>query len=178
MLAAILFVFGASNGAMDVSMNAHGVAVERELRKPVMSSLHGGWSLGGFAGAGVVAVTAAAGVDPRLESLLIGVALWLAALWITRRLGSASTHSEAGGRFALPSRAVLLIGGLCFLTMMAEGGIADWSGIYLRHDTGASAARPRSRSPASRSVWRWRALVAMCSTSGSAQGGCSAAGWR
>ena len=140
-LAAILFVFGASNGAMDVSMNAHGVAVERELRKPVMSSLHGGWSLGGFAGAGVVAVTAAAGLDPRLESLLMGIALWLAALWITRRLGSASTHSEAGGRFALPSRAVLLIGGLCFLTMMAEGGIADWSGIYLRHDTGASAAR-------------------------------------
>ena len=31
MLAAILFVFGASNGAMDVAMNAHGVAVERTL---------------------------------------------------------------------------------------------------------------------------------------------------
>src|SRR4029077_17568522 len=30
-LAALLFVFGASGGAMDVSMNAHGVAVEREL---------------------------------------------------------------------------------------------------------------------------------------------------
>jgi MFS family permease len=105
-----------------------------------MSSLHGGWSLGGFAGAGAVAVSTAAGVDPRLESLLAGIALWLAAVWITRRLGSASAHSEAGSGFALPSRAVLLIGGLCFLTMMVEGGIADWSGIYLRQDTGASAA--------------------------------------
>ena len=141
MLAAILFVFGASNGVMDVSMNAHGVAVERELGKPIMSSLHGGWSVGGFVGAGVVAVTAAAGVDPRLESLIVGIALWLAALGITRRLGSASSHSEAGGGLALPSRAVMLIGALCFLAMMAEGGIADWSGIYLRHDTGASAAR-------------------------------------
>jgi predicted MFS family arabinose efflux permease len=140
MLGGILFAFGASNGAMDVSMNAHGVAVERELRKPIMSSLHGGWSLGGFAGAGAVAVSTAAGVDPRLESLLAGIALWLAAVWITRRLGSASAHSEAGSGFALPSRAVLLIGGLCFLTMMVEGGIADWSGIYLRQDTGASAA--------------------------------------
>ena len=37
MLGAILFVFGASNGAMDVSMNAHGVAVERTLSKPIMS---------------------------------------------------------------------------------------------------------------------------------------------
>ena len=52
-LGAILFVFGASNGAMDVAMNAHGVAVERQLRKPILSSLHGGWSLGGFAGAGL-----------------------------------------------------------------------------------------------------------------------------
>ena len=140
MLGAILFVFGASNGAMDVAMNAHGVAVERELPKPIMSSLHGGWSLGGFASAGVVAITAAARVDPRLESVFVGVALWLAALWLFPRLGSASAHSEAGRGFALPSRAVMLIGGLCFLVMMTEGGIADWSGIYLRHDAGASAA--------------------------------------
>jgi predicted MFS family arabinose efflux permease len=140
MLGAILFVFGASNGAMDVSMNAHGVAVERELRKPIMSSLHGGWSLGGFASAAIVVVAGAAGVDPRVESLFVGVALWLAGLWITSRLGSASAHSEAATRFALPSRAVLLLGGLCFLVMMTEGGIADWGGIYLRHDAGASTA--------------------------------------
>jgi fucose permease len=35
---------------------------------------------------------------------------------------------------------VVLLGGLCFLVMLAEGAIGDWSGIYLRHDTGASAA--------------------------------------
>ena len=140
MLGAILFVFGASNGAMDVAMNAHGVALERQLPKPIMSSLHGGWSVGGFASAGLVAIAATAGVDPRLESLLVGVALWLAALWIGPRLGSASTHSEARAGFALPSRAVVLLGGLCFLVMMTEGGIADWSGIYLRQDAGASTA--------------------------------------
>ncbi len=107
MLAAILFGFGASGGAMDVSMNAHGVAVERELGRPIMSSLHGGWSVGGFLSAGLVVIVAAAGVDPRLESLLVGVALWVAALWITNRLGSVSTHSKArsGLRAALAPRA-------------------------------------------------------------------------
>ena len=68
MLAAILFVFGAASGVMDVAMNAHGVALERELPKPIMSSLHGGWSLGGFASAGIVVIAGAAGVDPRIEA--------------------------------------------------------------------------------------------------------------
>jgi MFS family permease len=35
---------------------------------------------------------------------------------------------------------VILIGGLCFLVMLAEGAIGDWSGIYLKHNTGASPA--------------------------------------
>jgi predicted MFS family arabinose efflux permease len=142
MLGAALFVFGAANGAMDVSMNAHGVAVERQLSKPTMSSLHGGWSVGGFAASGLAAATGTAGLDPRVESLIVGVGLWLVALWITTRLGEASAHSRGseGGRFALPARPVLLIGLLCFLVMVIEGAIGDWSGIYLRQDLGAGAA--------------------------------------
>ena len=101
MLAGILFVFGASGGAMDVSMNAHGVAVERELGRPIMSSLHGGWSVGGFLAAGLVAIAVAAGVDPRLESLFVGVALWVGALWITAQLGSASAPLRGGERVRL-----------------------------------------------------------------------------
>jgi predicted MFS family arabinose efflux permease len=138
-LGAILFVFGAVNGALDVAMNAHGVAVERELGRPIMSSLHGGWSIGGFVGAGVSAVAGSAGADPRLLALAIGVALWLFALFVTARLGGASMHSHGAG-IALPSRGVLLIGALCFLAMVAEGGISDWSGIFLREEVGASAA--------------------------------------
>ena len=120
-LGAILFVFGAANGAMDVSMNAHGVAVERELGRPIMSSLHGGWSVGGFLSAGLAALAGAAGIDPRAWAAGVGVALWLvSALYLTRRLGSASTHSESAG-FALPSRGVILIGALCFLAMVDRG---------------------------------------------------------
>ena len=140
MLAAILFVFGASTGAMDVSMNAHGVAIQERLDRPVMSSFHGGWSVGGFAAAGLVALAAAAGFDPRVESLIVGVLLWLLSLWITRRLGASSTPSSERHGLALPTKPVLLIGGLCFLVMLAEGAIGDWSGIYLKHSTGASTA--------------------------------------
>jgi hypothetical protein len=140
-LGALLVIFGAANGVMDVSMNAHGVAVERELGRPIMSSLHAGWSFGGFFAAAVASLATAAGVDPRAETVAMTIALWLAALLVTGRLGSASSHSdEDAGGFALPSRGVLLIGVLCLIAMVVEGAMNDWSGIYLRHDLGAGAA--------------------------------------
>lgn len=142
-LGLLLVVFGAANGAMDVAMNAHGVAVERELGRPIMSSLHGGWSSGGFAGAGMAALASVAGIDPRAEAVIAAIVLLLVALGATSRLGSASMHGDATvGGLALPSRAVLLLGALCFLSMLVEGAIGDWSGIYLRGslDSGAAVA--------------------------------------
>src|SRR5438552_4395425 len=50
-LAAIaMLVFGGSIGGMDVAMNSNAVVVERRLSRAIMSSSHGFWSLGGFAG--------------------------------------------------------------------------------------------------------------------------------
>jgi fucose permease len=143
LLGAALVVFGAGNGAMDVSMNAHGVAVEREGGKPIMSSLHACWSFGGLAGAGAVAAAVALDVDPRVAGVVAVGVLWLVVAVATSGLGGASLHAgeEAGSPgFALPSRAVLLIGALCFLVMTTEGAVADWAGIYLTGVTDASRA--------------------------------------
>jgi MFS family permease len=140
-LAAALVIFGAANGAMDVAMNAHGVAVEKELKRPVMSSLHAGWSFGGLAGAAGVALGATAGLDPRVQATIATVFAWLLAFAATRHLGTASSHSEdeAAGRLTLPSRAVLPLGVFCFLVAVTEGAMGDWGGIYLRRDLDASA---------------------------------------
>lgn len=143
LLGAALVVFGAGNGAMDVSMNAHGVAVERAGGKPIMSSLHACWSFGGLAGAGAVAAAVALDVDPRVEGVVAACFLWLVAAAATSRLGGASLHAGEETRatgFALPSRPVVLIGALCFLVMTTEGAVADWAGIYLTGETGASHA--------------------------------------
>jgi predicted MFS family arabinose efflux permease len=141
LLGLALVLFGAANGAMDVSMNAHGVAVERTLGRPIMSSLHAGWSFGGLAGSGGVAIAVALGLEPRIEGVIASAVLWVAAIAITTRLGGASAHSEHGSSgFAIPSRGVLLIGALCFLVMVTEGAMGDWSGIYLKNDLGASGS--------------------------------------
>jgi len=50
LLALAMALFGALIGCMDVAMNANAVEVERGMRRAIMSSSHGFWSLGGFLG--------------------------------------------------------------------------------------------------------------------------------
>jgi hypothetical protein len=133
-----LIAFGAAAGSMDVSMNAHGSAIEGRTGRPIMSSLHAGWSFGGFTGAAGVAAATAAGADPRLQNTVAAGLLLAALLGCLAALGPGSA-TAAGERFRLPSRAVVLMAVLCFLTMVTEGAMADWGGVYLRGDLGASA---------------------------------------
>lgn len=133
MLGAILFVFGVFNGAMDVLMNVHGVVVECELLCLIMFLLYGGWSFGGFVFLGLVVIVGAVGFDLCVESLIVGILLWFVMVfWIGYYFGSVFMHLEGGNGFVLLLRVVLLIGFLCFLVMMTEGVIGDWSGIYFK----------------------------------------------
>jgi MFS family permease len=135
-----LAILGASSGAMDVSMNAHGVAVERILHRPIMSSLHAGWSFGGLAGAALVAIAGGAGVDPRVETLIATalLAVLLAACLV--RLGPGSATTEAPPGFVRPTRGVVVLALLCLIIMVTEGAMADWGGLYLTRDLGTSTA--------------------------------------
>ena len=136
-----LFVLGGASATMDVAMNSHGVKVEKDLRRPLMSSLHAGWAFGGMAGAGFAAAFAAAGVDSRVTVAVTAALLLLALLVCVRSVGPGSDAAgEDAPGFALPARGVLLLAVLCLLVMITEGAMADWSGLYLRQDLGASAA--------------------------------------
>jgi fucose permease len=138
LLPVALLAFGAASGAMDVSMNAHGVSLEGILERPIMSSLHAGWSFGGFAGAGAAGLATGAGVDPRVQNTVAAVLLLAALVACLRALGAGSARVE-GAALRWPPRAVLLLAVLCFLIMVTEGAMADWGGVYLRGDLGAGA---------------------------------------
>ena len=135
-----LAVLGASSGSMDVSMNAHGVAVERILHRPIMSSLHAGWSFGGLAGAAFVAIGGGAGLDPRTETLLATALLGALLIASLRRLGPGSATTEAPAGFVRPTRGVVVLALLCLIIMVTEGAMADWGGLYLTRDLGTSTA--------------------------------------
>src|SRR5690606_20659649 len=55
-MAVVLFAFGAAMGAMDCAMNLQAVAVERESGRSMMSGFHAFYSIGGLAGAVMVAL--------------------------------------------------------------------------------------------------------------------------
>jgi MFS family permease len=132
LLVAGLFLFGAANGVMDVAMNAHGVLVERRLGRPVMSSYHGMFSLGGLFGAGLAALLLPV-MPPSLNAIAMSalVALTTIAAFF-HLLPSESDRSAGGPAFALPSKATVGIGALCFLALLSEGAILDWSALHLQ----------------------------------------------
>jgi MFS family permease len=123
---------GAAIGTMDVAMNTHGIAVEKKLGRPIMSRLHGGFSLGGLFGA-----AAAALLLPRIGPLthgLVATAVALAIIAACRPflLPSQVDKGLSGTHFAWPTRATIGLGLLCFLALMSEGAVLDWSTIYFR----------------------------------------------
>lgn len=137
-LAAALALLGASNGIMDVAMNAHGVAVETRLQQPIMSSLHGMFSLGGLLGAGAGALLLG-WLPPAAHVLIAAAGLVATALLVMRHLLPGRVDvGDAGPHFVLPTRAALGFGALAFLVLMTEGAVLDWSAAWLRGDLGAS----------------------------------------
>jgi len=139
-VAVALFALGAGSATMDVSMNAHGVAVERALGRPIMSSLHAGWAFGGMFGAGWAALGATVGTDPRITAAAAALVMGgLLAACVTRIGRGSDAEGEAAPGFTLPSRGVVLLAVLAFLVMITEGAMADWGGIYLRQDAAAAA---------------------------------------
>ncbi|KAA9010245.1 MFS transporter [Histidinibacterium aquaticum] len=128
-LGALLFVFGAALGTLDVSMNVHGAEVERRDGRPLMSGFHAQFSIGGLVGAGGVTALLAAGLSPQ-GAALTGSALTLAAM-----LGAAPrllrARSGEAPTFALPRGVVLLLAVLAAICFLVEGAVLDWGALLL-----------------------------------------------
>ena len=153
-LFAALTVVGATDAAMDISMNANGAAYEGRSGRSVMHALHGTWSVGALAAAGVAAACAAAGVPLTLHLALVGAVLAGSVLATRRGLvgGDARPSVAAAGdaadtgrsRVAASRRAIRPIVVLAAATVggaIIEGAPSDWSAIQLeRIGVGAGVA--------------------------------------
>ncbi len=95
LLFAALAVVGAADATMDIAMNANGAAYEGRTGGSAMHRLHGAWSLGALAAAGVAAACAALGVPVTAQLAGVGAALCAATLAARARLVTGDGASGA-----------------------------------------------------------------------------------
>ncbi len=135
-----LFILGAMSGAMDVSMNAQAVHVERLGGRPIMSSFHAVWSCAGLLGGVLGSAARVSGLDPNLHAAIVGVLTAVSLVAVSRWYAAGDHEDDPPVLLALPRGAVLGLGIVVFCGLLSEGAIGDWSALYLRNDVGASAA--------------------------------------
>jgi MFS family permease len=145
-LFAALTVVGATDAAMDISMNANGAASEARSGRSVMHGLHGIWSLGALAAAGIAAVGAATGVPLTLHLALVGAVIAGSVLATRRGLvgddarppvaAGPGAPEPAPGHAAGPRRIrtvrpIVVLAAATVGCAMIEGAASDWSAIQL-----------------------------------------------
>ncbi|MBQ1092518.1 MFS transporter [Streptomyces sp. B93] len=146
-LGAVLLLFGAAYGGINVAFNSAAVDLVAALRRPIMPSFHAAFSLGGMIGAGLGGLVAGS-VSPTRH--LLG--LTVVGLLVTAVAGRALLRLEpplpperertAPGTPRRPdrrTRALVVVFGLIALcTAYGEGALADWGALHLEQDLHAS----------------------------------------
>lgn len=145
-LAAAHLALGAVHGMLDVSMNAHAVAVEQRIGRPIMNGLHAAWSIGAVAGATLGAAAAQVGLSRTVHYLLLAAVLIPLAMFagrallpsaVDRRTGAADAAARTTWRTGWSLRVVLL-GVMGAIVLTVEAAVADWSGVFLHENLHAS----------------------------------------
>ena len=130
-----LILVGITTGAVDVVINVAATNVETSGGPRVMQVAHALFS-GGFLVA-AVAVGIARGAGAGALPVLAGIGLLVLVSAAFNRGYPTAPRREAPRRIVLSHR-LLVLGLLCGLAFMIEGGIENWSALYLETDLDAS----------------------------------------
>jgi fucose permease len=140
----VLAAFGAGMATMDVAMNAEASAVEQALGRPIMSSLHGMFSIGGMIGAGIGGVALGQGmasaVHMLLAALVCAAVLAAACPSVLPHVPHAESHAASGGPSRWRSPVLWALGAVALIALIAEGAMYDWAAVYMRDVVRSSPA--------------------------------------
>lgn len=129
-------LFGATGATLDLAMNAHGVAVESRYGRPILSSFHAAFSLGGLAGAGAGGIAAALEISPTAQFLGASLAILAIGVWSRAHLLPGHVDVAPGPVYGRPSAELVALAAIAFAGLLAEGATGDWSGVYLNDTLG------------------------------------------
>ncbi|USQ86712.1 MFS transporter [Streptomyces phaeoluteigriseus] len=148
-LGAVLLLFGAAYGGINVAFNSAAVDLVTALGRPIMPTFHAAFSLGGMIGAGLGGLVAGS-LSPTRHLLGLGlVGLLVTALAGPALLRQAPAGAPSGDgtdprpaestRLTARTRRLVVVFGLIALcTAYGEGALADWGALHLQQDLDAS----------------------------------------
>ena len=133
-LAVCLYLFGLSGNLCNISVNTQGVNAESINERPVFTTFHGLWSLGGFSGALIGLLMIRSSVTLPYHFLSITIFVWIHAVIFQQFLIPKKAVSSIIPKYQLrlPQGQLLLLGIITFCCMSVEGCMFDWTGIYFR----------------------------------------------
>jgi MFS family permease len=128
-----LFFFGMGGNMLNISMNTQAIGTEQLYKRTIMASYHGLWSLAGFTGAAAGTLMVAMGWLPYQHFLVIGSLALLIVLVASGRLIPKLADGPGDQPiFAMPDRSLINLGLIAFCSMICEGAMFDWSGVYFQ----------------------------------------------
>lgn len=133
-LFAVLYLVGVSNGQMDVAMNSHSMLVQDRFPRPILSAVHGWFSVGGFVG-GIGAALANRFHVPPIAHLVGASCFLIGTLALSRSHlfgADADKSDDESPMFAMPHGRLWLLGAFVMFAFVSEGAVWDWSTVFLR----------------------------------------------
>ena len=127
--------FGMMANLMNIATNTQACLVEKMYGRNIMSSFHGLWSLGGFAGGiiGAVFANTLLPIEVHFGSIL-AISLLIVALGFRYLVNDATAKAEEEDvpkfSFKTIDPLLFLLGLMGFAGMFCEGTVYDWSSVY------------------------------------------------
>jgi MFS family permease len=132
-LVTCLFIFGLCGNLLNISINTQAVGVEALYKRSIMASFHGLWSLAGFAGAAIGTFMMGRGIFPYQHFIFIMITAVTILLLSNRNLLKEDAKLQANQPiFVKPDKSLINLGIIAFCSMICEGAMFDWSGIYFK----------------------------------------------
>lgn len=137
-----LVLVGLGMGPLEVALNVTADRIGRSIGRTVMSRCHAFWSFGFMAGGITGSVAATYGLPPHIHMIIVVVTVLVISELLATRLPQIHTTESTepkvkNSAFVIPSPKIVLLCLFAFGMLLVEGGIADWSAIYLRDVFGA-----------------------------------------
>lgn len=133
LLAFCLFLFGAAGNMLNIAVNTQAIALEAQYKKTIISSFHGMWSVAGLTAAALANIFIAKGFPVSNHFFWAGAGTAIVfVVCFPFLLQEKQKQYQRRSFFTKPGKDLVALGIIAFCSLICQGAMFDWSGIYFK----------------------------------------------